>query len=171
MPSMTTTFWSFGLIRIGTSPPNEKWENSITDAARMVATPASTALPPRCSILRPASTESGCPPATAPRLPRTTGRNVSALDLCGTLAKMKQVIRQTANSLLHDNDENSGNERMAAGPPLCGFKLANCQLDLSASQYGLVKVKVWQHAPRTPEVLSVCAVYMVCGSFTPERQR
>src|SRR6266567_1497289 len=29
-----------------TSPPNEKCENSITDAARIVATPASTALPP-----------------------------------------------------------------------------------------------------------------------------
>src|SRR6266446_4842351 len=26
----------------------------------------------------PASTESGCPPATTPRRPRTTGRNVSA---------------------------------------------------------------------------------------------
>jgi hypothetical protein len=52
-------------------------------------------------------------------------------------ATRKQVINETTKSLLHDNDENRGNERMAAGPPLYGFKLANCQLDLSASQYAL----------------------------------
>src|SRR5256885_5530499 len=49
---------------MGTSPPKEKCENSITEAARIVATPASTALPPLCRMRRPASTESGWPPAT-----------------------------------------------------------------------------------------------------------
>ena len=59
IPSMTATSRFFNLIRMGTSPPKEKCENSITDAARIVATPASTALPPFCKIRRPASTESG----------------------------------------------------------------------------------------------------------------
>src|SRR4030095_11054898 len=76
-------------MRIGTSPPKEKCENSITEAARIVATPASVALPPCLRILSPASTERGLPPATTPRLPRTTGRKVSACEAGGhTAARM-----------------------------------------------------------------------------------
>src|ERR1043166_5776275 len=99
MPSITTTFSPFNLIKIGTSPPNEKCENSITEAARIVATPASTELPPCSSIRRPASTDKGEPPATTPRFPRTTGRNVSACEVDeGKAAMMKAIIRQKPNS-------------------------------------------------------------------------
>src|ERR1051325_5179222 len=99
MPSMTTTFRPFNVIKIGTSPPNEKCENSITDAARIVATPASTALPPCSSIRNPASTDRGEPPATTPRLPRTTGRKVSACEVeAGRPAIINATIRQKTNS-------------------------------------------------------------------------
>src|ERR1051325_4645884 len=99
MPSMTTTFRPFNLIKIGTSPPNEKCENSITDAARIVATPASTAFPPCWRIRSPASTDRGEPPATTPRLPRTTGRNVSACEVeAGRPAIIQATIRQKTNS-------------------------------------------------------------------------
>src|SRR5438132_2964506 len=97
MPSTTETSLPLSLIRIGTSPPKEKCENSITDAARIVATPASTALPPCRRIRNPASTDSGLPPATTPRLPRTTGRNVSAVVVGGgstariTATHVKQI--------------------------------------------------------------------------------
>src|SRR6185295_8803986 len=111
IPSITTTFWPLSLIRIGASPPNEKCENSITEAAKIVATPASTALPPRWSMRSPASTDSGCPPATTPRLPRTTGLNVSACEVVkGKPARMKDVIRQKTIRL--DFRMNIG------GPPL-----------------------------------------------------
>src|SRR5215213_8604786 len=101
-------------MRIGTSPPNEKCENSITDAARIVATPASIALPPRWRIRSPASTDSGWPPATTPRLPRTTGLNVSACEVVkGKPARMKDPIRQNTNRLrLRMN---------IGGPPLSRF--------------------------------------------------
>src|ERR687889_812079 len=80
---------------MGASPPNEKWENSITEAARVVATPASTALPPRWRIRSPASTESGWPPATTPRFPRTTGLKVSACEVeTGRPARKNAAIRQ-----------------------------------------------------------------------------
>src|SRR5207245_1932052 len=97
IPSTTATSLPFNLMRIGTSPPNEKCENSITEAARIVATPASTALPPCRRIRSPASTDSGLPPATTPRLPRTTGRNVSAVVVGGgsavriTATHVKQI--------------------------------------------------------------------------------
>src|SRR5215208_1255267 len=85
-------------MRIGTSPPNEKCENSITDAARIVATPASTALPPRWRMRSPASTDKGWPPATTPRFPRTTGRKVSARDVeTGRPAKIIEVSRQNTD--------------------------------------------------------------------------
>src|SRR5215204_2165735 len=48
----------------------------------------------------PASTDSGEPPATTPRLPRTTGLNVSACDVAkGKPATMKDVIKQKTNRL------------------------------------------------------------------------
>src|SRR4029078_11974212 len=98
-PSITTTSPPFNLIKIGTSPPKEKCENSITEAARIVATPASTAFPPRCRILSPASTDKGAPPATTPRLPRTTGRNVSACEVDGGKpAIIKPTMRQKTSS-------------------------------------------------------------------------
>ena len=102
IPSTTATSLPFSLIKMGTSPPNEKCENSITEAARIVATPASTALPPRCRIRIPASTESGCPPATTPRRPRTTGRNVSALET-------RRFAPNTANAIAIERQQR--NER------------------------------------------------------------
>src|SRR5215204_1283680 len=86
----------------------------MTDAARIVATPASIAFPPRCRMRRPASTESGWPPATTPRLPRTTGLKVSACDVGkGKPATMKDVIKQKTNRLrLRIN---------IGGPPLSRF--------------------------------------------------
>ena len=45
-PLITDTAPLEGLMMIGTSPPNEKCENSITDAASIAAQPASVALPP-----------------------------------------------------------------------------------------------------------------------------
>src|SRR6185369_4869355 len=71
----------------------------ITDAARIVATPASTAFPPFCRILKPASTESGWPPATTPRLPRTTGLKVSACEVeRGNPVKTNEVTRHKTNA-------------------------------------------------------------------------
>ncbi len=45
-PAMAWTLPSFVRTRIGASPPSPKCENSATEAASMVAIPASTALPP-----------------------------------------------------------------------------------------------------------------------------
>ena len=53
---------------IGTSPPRPKWEISLTAAAKVAATPASTALPPRASIRMPASAAKCRPAATTPDL-------------------------------------------------------------------------------------------------------
>jgi hypothetical protein len=63
--------------RMGDSPPKPKWENSVTDAASIVAMPASTALPPLVNKRMPASVAYSEPPPTAPRVPREgkrTGR-------------------------------------------------------------------------------------------------
>src|SRR5471030_339870 len=59
---------------MGASPPSPKCENSTTDAASMVATPASTALPPLKYMRMPASVAYSVPPATAPRVPREARR-------------------------------------------------------------------------------------------------
>jgi hypothetical protein len=55
-PLMTTTGWSFILISRGISPPRPKWSISVMEAARVAATPASTALPPCSRICVPAAT-------------------------------------------------------------------------------------------------------------------
>jgi hypothetical protein len=61
---------------IGTSPPRPKWEISLTAAAKVAATPASTALPPRASIRMPASAAKCRPAATTPTFPTTSARYV-----------------------------------------------------------------------------------------------
>jgi hypothetical protein len=69
-PAMAKTLPSLVRTRMGASPPKPKCENSTTDAASMVAMPASTALPPLVNMRMPASVAYSEPPATAPRVPR-----------------------------------------------------------------------------------------------------
>jgi hypothetical protein len=59
---------------IGTSPPSPKWEISVTAAAKVAATPPSTAVPPRASIRIAASAAKCRPAATTPTRPTTSGR-------------------------------------------------------------------------------------------------
>ncbi len=51
---------------IGTSPPKQNERASVTLSARIVAAPASAALPPRLRISIPACTASRPPAATTP---------------------------------------------------------------------------------------------------------
>src|SRR3990172_12143198 len=66
---------------IGTSPPRPKWEISVTAAANVAATPASTALPPRASMRSPASAAKCRPAATTPTRPTISGRYVFELTI------------------------------------------------------------------------------------------
>ena len=45
-PAIEYTLPALVRIRMGASPPMPKCESSVTDAANIVATPASTAVPP-----------------------------------------------------------------------------------------------------------------------------
>jgi hypothetical protein len=45
-PARANYFAFLVRMRMEASPPKPKWENSDTEAARVVATPASTAVPP-----------------------------------------------------------------------------------------------------------------------------
>src|SRR6266542_2738189 len=65
-------------MMIGASPPSPKCEISVTAAAKMAATPASTALPPAVMRRAPASTVNVRPAATTPCDARTSPRT----DLC-----------------------------------------------------------------------------------------
>src|SRR5262245_38361937 len=78
----------------------------MTDAASMAAQPASTAFPPCSSSRKPASAASGVPAATAPRLPLTTGRNVSASGnptlprMNTSVARMEKLVAKVLIDLL-----------------------------------------------------------------------
>jgi hypothetical protein len=61
-------------MMIGTSPPSPKCEISVTAAAKVAATPPSTAVPPRASIRIAASAAKWRPVATTPTRPTTSGR-------------------------------------------------------------------------------------------------
>src|SRR5580698_7917519 len=74
---MATTGWPASLIMIGISPPRPKWSNSVTPAASVVATPASTALPPSARMRMPASTSKLLHDPTISCRPRTGGNMVS----------------------------------------------------------------------------------------------
>src|SRR6266436_5672645 len=62
---------------IGTSPPRPKCEISVTAAAKVAATPASTALPPRTSMRMAASAANCRPAAATPSRPLTSARYVA----------------------------------------------------------------------------------------------
>ena len=79
---MAKTLPSLVRTRMGASPPKPKCENSTTDAASMVAIPASTALPPARNMRMPASVEPSAPPATAPRSPRDANRVGNGRRVC-----------------------------------------------------------------------------------------
>ena len=61
-------------MSVGISPPKPKELNSTTEAARIMATPESTALPPWWKISIPTPATRGWPAATAPRSPRASVR-------------------------------------------------------------------------------------------------
>ncbi len=73
-PAIEYTLPALVRMRMGASPPMPKCESSVTEAAKMVATPASTALPPASYMRMPASVAHSLPPATAPCVPRTGWR-------------------------------------------------------------------------------------------------
>ena len=93
-PAMACTLPSLVRTRIGASPPRPKCENSTTLAASMVATPASTALPPWKYMRMPASVAYSDPPATAPCVPRDGSRT-------GTLPPLRPLAQDHRRQQRH----------------------------------------------------------------------
>src|SRR5689334_2012155 len=73
---MATTGLPASFTSSGISPPNPNRDCSVTAAARTVATPASTALPPSVRMRNPASTSRLFAAPTISRVPRTGGNMV-----------------------------------------------------------------------------------------------
>src|SRR5262249_40225952 len=96
---------------------------SMTEAARTAAQPASTALPPVWSSRIPASADSGQPAVTAPRLPRTTGRKVSAR---GTTTIEENRIAAAADAHTAGTSRIETSTRVRVEPSF-GFCGAACQ--------------------------------------------
>ena len=63
----------------GRSPPGPLRCGSTTCSVNPAATAASNALPPRSSTAMPAAEASQCVEATAPKLPRSSGRVVNGI--------------------------------------------------------------------------------------------
>ena len=96
-PAMAWTLPSLVRTRIGDSPPSPKWENSVTEAASMVAIPASTALPPATNMRMPASVAYSVPAATAPRVPRDARRIGAPPPRCCAQPETASIAKRIAD--------------------------------------------------------------------------
>src|SRR5690606_489920 len=85
-------------------PPMPFIHGSATPTAKAVAIAASIALPPRFSLVRPASTASGALAATTPRLPVATGRVIChgvrlLVDMCAPCAAIPDPVLCVGGSI------------------------------------------------------------------------